>query len=1007
MRCRATVGVLAFLLTAIPIPAGAERLPVKTYTTADGLPNNYVQRIVSDSRGFIWFCTREGLSRYDGYVFANYGLDHGLPSAVVNDVLETRDGTYWVATSRGLARFDSAGAPRRMFVSVLPDEAGLLHATSLLEDREGRIWVGTMRGLFYVSSDGTHLVRRTLGTEQGPEVLSLAAGTAGVVWAGANLGLYRVSASRADLFTTRHGLPGSFVPAVTLDRRGDVWIGTASGLARLRLDVAGDVTKPVVQAVQEGVPFGGIVRIIERHDGTVWVASTGGLAELDAKGTNVIRAYSAGRELDRTNVNFVAEDRHGYLWLASAVGATKILPGGFTLFGAADAVPWGASLVLDKRGELLVMDAGGPELRLLQFDGRRFASGRLPLTRAQASWGWNQMFLVDRQGDWWIGTRTGVLRYRGIERVEQLARATPWAAYTRAHGLAAEVVIRLFEDSRGDVWIATVNEGRPEQRNGLSRWRRATGKMEHFAASAGLPLDQFFVSALAEDRGGGVWIGLAGEGGLARFADEQFTRFIAPGGAIGSVRNLLVDSRGRLWAAVSGGGLVRSDAPASAQPILAKYSTSNGLSSNIVTAIAEDAEGRIYASTARGLDRLDLVTGQIKTYRAGDGLLVGEVLAALRDRTGALWFSYISGVVRLVPTGENRGAPATMLITRVQVSGDALPISPLGQSRISDVDIAAGRNLQIEFVAPGSGPTDGRRYQHQLQGGDGRWSLPSDYREVTYANLMPGTYRFSVRAVDSNGATSREAAFAFTVLAPIWQRWWFASSMIALVVVAGHLLYRRRVVRLLEVARMRTRIATDLHDDIGANLTRIAILSEVVRRQPRDAGTVDNQLASIASVARESVTSMSDIVWAISPERDTLGDLVRKMREYAGEMFTDRPLVFEASSVGSERALPPAVRRELYLIFKEAANNAARHATAAAVRILIRVDRGGLELEITDDGPGFDVTASAGRGNGLGNMRKRAERLGGWLSVTSSRSSGTTIRLRVPTARLQQPYLNA
>ena len=1006
MRCRAEVGLLAFLLTAIPLPAGAQRLPVKTYTTADGLPNNHIQRIVSDSRGFIWFCTREGLSRYDGYGFTNYGLDHGLPSAVVNDLLETRDGTYWVATSRGVVRFDSAGAAGRMFVSVLPDDVGSLQATSLLEDRDGRIWVGTMRGLFYVSSDGAHLVRWTLGSDDHPEILSLAAGTAGVVWAGANLGLYRVSPFGTNLFTTRHGLPGNVVPAVTLDRRGVVWVGTASGLTRLQLDDAGDVTKATVQGVQEGVPFGGIVSIIERRDGTVWVAATHGLAELDGEGTKAIRAYSAGRELDRANVNFVAEDRQGYLWLASAVGATKILPGGFTVYGAADAVPWGASLVLDKRGELLVMDAGGPELRLAQFDGRRFASGRLPLTRAQASWGWNQMFLVDRQGDWWIGTRTGVLRYRGVERVEQLATATPWTAYTRSHGLAAEVVIRLFEDSKGDVWIATVPEGHHDQRNGLSRWRRATGTMEHFAASAGLPLDQFFVSALAEDPGGGVWIGFAGEGGLARFADGQFTRFSAPGGAIGSVRNLLVDSRGRLWAAVSGGGLVRSDAPASAPPVFARYSTSNGLSSDIVTAIVEDTEGRIYASTGRGLDRLDLVTGEIKTYRAGDGLLVGEVLAALRDRTGALWFSYITGVVRLVPTGQDRSASAAVLITRVQVSGDPLPISPLGQSRILDVDIAAGRNLQIEFVAPGSGPTDGRRYQHQLQGGDGRWSLPSDHREVTYANLMPGTYQFSVRAVDSNGATSPEAAFAFTVLSPIWQRWWFVTSMIGLVVVAGHLLYRRRMARLLEVARIRTRIATDLHDDIGANLTRIAVLSEVVRRQARDVGTVDTQLASIASVARESVTSMSDIVWAISPERDTLGDLVRKMREYAGELFTDRLLEFEAPSAGSERTLPPAVRRELYLIFKEAANNAARHATAAAVRILIRVDPSGLELEIIDDGPGFEVTASAGQGNGLGSIRKRAERLGGRLSITSIRGSGTTIRLHVPTARLQQPYLN-
>jgi len=1015
--CRRSARSLIVLVLALPALARAERLPVKAYTTADGLANNIVNRIVRDSRGFLWFCTREGLSRFDGYGFTTYGIEHGLPSAVVNDLLETHDGIYWIATSKGLARFDPLGSAiessrnqQRMFTTYIPDtDARTHHVTSLLEDRAGNVWLGTWAGLYRFQSDGTGRINPASGNIATLEINCLMEDASGVLWAGASGGIYRLGPGQGiERYTVGEAFPQRDIQSLLADREGRIWVGSRSrGLGWLALDPHSH--RPVVGGVyttRDGLPANWINHILQRSDGSLWAGTAAGLVQLlPANGGYRFRTYTEAHGLTSSQVISAAEDRHRNLWIGTNLGATKILPGELTIFGKADGLPSAASLFQSGTGDLMVMDGGGRVWCVNRFDGQKFVATRLPLSRGEASWGWNQMFLVDRAGHWWIGTRAGVLRFHNVTSVEQLARAAPSARYTRRQGLAADVVIRLFEDSHGDVWIGTVGEGRP---NGLSRWERTTGAFHHYVERDGLPpLDRFFVSSFAEDREGGLWIGFSGDGGLVRHRDGRITRFAADAGVPpGSIRNLLIDSRGGLWAPSYGGGLVRVEAPAADRPAFTSYTTAQGLSSNEVGAVVEDSAGRIYAGTARGLDRLDLATGSIKSYRAGNGLLLGHVQAALRDRTGALWFSYNSGLVRLVPASDAPSVAPSILITAVHVAGQGRAVSALGQTDLSYFELPAGRNpLQIDFVSPGSGPAEGLGYQLKLEGADESWSRPADHRSVTYANLAPGAYRFLVRAVNADGVlSSTTAGFSFTIVSPIWQRWWVMSLAALICAAAGHALYRYRVSRLLEVATMRARIATDLHDDIGANLTRIAVLSEVVRRHNRDgAAPVDGHLASIATVARESVTAMSDIVWAISPDRDSLHELARKMREHAEEVFAagDIRLAFDLPDAARDARLGVNMRRDIYLIFKEAVNNAARHAGCSRVDVELRFDSARLTLTVTDDGTGFDPDAGSD-GNGLLNMRRRAERLAGTLGIVSG-PGGTTVRLEVPFRKTRQP----
>ncbi|HZI48177.1 MAG TPA: ATP-binding protein, partial [Pyrinomonadaceae bacterium] len=243
------------------------------------------------------------------------------------------------------------------------------------------------------------------------------------------------------------------------------------------------------------------------------------------------------------------------------------------------------------------------------------------------------------------------------------------------------------------------------------------------------------------------------------------------------------------------------------------------------------------------------------------------------------------------------------------------------------------------------------------------------------------------------------AIITFRVLPPIWLRWWFLTLAALAVGFIVYTVYRYRMKRLLEVANMRTRIATDLHDDIGANLTRISILSEVAKQQFGNGHDKSrNPLTSIAEIARESVASMSDIVWAIDPQRDSLRDLVRKMRQHADEVFTLRNIDLEFNASEQDLKLGVNLRRDLLLIFKEAVSNAARHANCSRVVIDLTVDNGRLLLRLSDNGRGFDPTAESA-GHGLISMQRRTQRLGGTYEIDSVQNRGTMISVNLPLAK--------
>ena len=813
--------IVIFILLLAVAQSRAEQLPIRTYTTADGLPRDQVRKIVTDPRGFLWFCTNDGLSRFDGYEFVNYSVAQGLPHRVVYDLLITQKSDYWVATSAGVARFNAfAATPDSKFKTYVPTQRrDSEFITDLYEDGFETIWVGTGNGLFRLHevSGNWQFEYVSLGEKSDEEldVTSMVEGSPGVLWVGTEQGLFRrFPDGRAERFTTADGLPHPHVRDLLKDPDGIVWVATGLGLCRLVSDVRpGQSIVSRRYTKKDGMLTENINALFRTSTGWLWLGTTLGLSEFSPDplpGGGQFINYGREHGLSDTALRSIAEDHDGNLWLGSeSGGAMKVIRRGFTSYSEADGLEHGriAAIGEDRSGELYVLTGSfkAPSFHIHPFDGRRFKNIRVNLPAdVVPTWGWNQLFVHDRDQQWWIPTTNGLFQFPALRSFKDLGKARPLKVFTQQNGLSGSEPFRVYEDSRGDVWISIISNAAESY---LNRWERGTGTIHSYSKEIASRADSA-PTAFQEDRKGNVWIGFYW-GGLARYRDGKFDSFTkADGVPAGLIRALHLDAKGRLWIASTEGGLARVDDPTQDRPSFVRYTAKEGLSSDQITCITEDQWGRIYVGTGNGVDRLDPETGRVKRYTIADGLPNGFVNVAYRDRNNALWFGTLQGLSKLVAANDDGPSqPPPILIQQVRVAGNDLPLPELGVTELADLEFEASKNqFEIKFVSLGFRSGDVLRYQFMLEGADNDWGTPINQRAVNYANLRPGSYRFRVRAVNADGIVSSEpASLAFTIVPPIWQRWWFIGLVVLLLLALTHLIYKYHTRRLIELERVRTR----------------------------------------------------------------------------------------------------------------------------------------------------------------------------------------------------------
>jgi signal transduction histidine kinase/sugar lactone lactonase YvrE len=743
------------------------------------------------------------------------------------------------------------------------------------------------------------------------------------------------------------------------DHAGRLWFGTlGSGVhvhdpaSNAYAHFAADPANPdsllsnIVLAMHEDMSF------------NVWLATGSGLNTVDLKPHKFsLWDPGPGRMLTPGAVTAIFEDSRGNLWVGTEAGLTCLpsnmsppvryhhVPSDPRSLGEGTVTsilehPSGMLWVGTLGGGLHTIDLSTGDLRTFRHNDRDSSS----LSSNNVS-----SVYVDREGALWIGTSGGGLNMKmgdtGMFRSFLFSPRTERGLTNR--------VSHMLEDSRGNFWVTMV--GRP-----LTLFHRASGNFEVIPSAPGN------CNALAEDNEGNLWV--ATINGLYRMNVQ--TREVTDMSREGifpreELKSMVLDTAGNIWLGWFG-GLYRFTPPPASVP---------------------HQHYTVFDST--------------------DGLPPGQFMhrAAWRTRSGELIFGNAYGVVRFDPSSlVINMTPPPVAITSLRVFDEPLPDASYLQSG-SAIRLSHDQNLlSFQFASLDLTRPSKNKYLYTLEGFDNRWTSAEGHPTVRYTNLHPGEYVFRVRGANADGVWNEAgSSVTLTILPPFWATWWFRAVAIIIAVAGLYGMHRYRVEQLLTMERIRTHIAMGLHDDVGADLTRITLFSNAARQRLGDEGKADPQLLSllgdITSISREAVDSMADIVWAVNPKNDSFDQLVIRMKTYAARLLEAHGIDYEVvfpESIASLR-VPLEFRRNMFLIFKEALSNCVRHSKANTVRIGISREKETLVMEIADNGKGFHKEQV--RGNGLRNMQRRAEELHGRLEIVSGESSGgTSVILRATPA---------
>ena len=996
----------AILLIVAATNLGARRLPIQVFTSSQGLPRNSVTCLVPSPTGLLWICTSEGLARFDGSRFRVFGPGEGLPSWRIRDLVPSRKGGYWVVTDRGVCRLPAGSRiGERCNLLALDHPAGEFGDGRLLESSSGDTWVATSRGLLRVSANGRTLERTAFPLSPDDAINTLAESPTGTLLVGTQKGVleWQPGAPARDL-TQSIGVAGTgkLLPVTPQDGAGkllrvspqEIWMAGSEAIYRL--------TFQAERRSLERMPIqdpGSFTTLLRSRDGSIWAAVDSGPGSAGirrvATGADgqllVAEAYTQADGLPPARIYLLAEDAYGNLWGATnGSGIFRIGSSGFVSYDSNDGLGSGtvAAVFEDPAGRLCVSAAvtgKGPGILIRQGNRFEFSPLRHPDWQNDFGSGWGQVLVPAHDGEWWWAAGRTLLRYPKVARTEDLARAKP-EAYDAGSPLGCADVFRVMEDSAGDIWVSCLG---PET---FTRWDRKTGRFHRWSSAEGWTGHE--ATVIRDGPGGHLWVGTYDD--LLRFHNGRFESFrLTVGPPAPFVTDVLVDHIGRVWIATWHAGLFRCDNPDDPVPVFRSYTVREGLSSNSTASLIEDRAGFIYTGTVRGVDRIDprapIESRRVRHFTPADGLPDSEPSAVFRDRQGHLWFGALHGLAEFDPSKATLQQPPEVYVSRVRVRGEDFPLPWEGVRSLS-LDLSASRNqVEIEYAGLDLRSPNSLRYQYRL--GNSPWSDPVEQLSVNYASLPRGSSRFEVRAVDADGQVSQQpAGIDLFVQSPVWLRWWFLTAMTGAIAGVVALLYNYRVRHLLAIERLRTRIATDLHDDMGASLSQISILSELARK-----GAEPQLLSDIAEIARTLVADMSDIVWAISPRHDRFDVLVHRMRRFASDTLGGRniDLKFETTRLAGDSAVPLEIRRPLYLVFKEAVNNVARHSGGSKADIQLAHDGANLKLTVEDDGRGFDRRGRY-EGEGLASIARRMREIGGSAEWDSQPGRGTRFTAILP-----------
>lgn len=1024
ISCLLTCQLLPAFLVAQPIPHFIEQL-----TTEEGLSSNTITDITQDDQGFLWIATPDGLNRFDGTDITQYYHRNNSNSLPHNYIycLKKLPGNYLaIGTQGGLSFYNGNDGIFHNFYYQSNNGLDPYNNTiiGLESDANGNLWA-LSRSCIFIFDPQRHLKKVIPSDFTAARAVHERVSFAEKIWplSDGDVLLYlhndwclysQQTGSLADAvhsprlqqlaflkdldLPVSRRQPFSSFAASHLFKVFDKYFLALRGNHLMLFDEYGrDCGRcpfpynkyPYILWSQQIAPIdsGKVLFLFHNY----------GLATLSFswRGQRPILDSLSPQFLSDHEYKTALRDLQGNWWLATTRdGLQKIVPARQCFTG---------SPLIDRsshrpiRYEAISFSRAARRLWVATY-GDGFFSIDLTTYRQQqyrlrntgndtwANFVWN---LRQVNADTlWIGTQAGLFWYSLSSRSNGRLPAYPG----KPLALDETAITTQFRDSHGLIWMG-LGKG-----SGLCCFDSARRSFRYYPANSadGYPLR--YPTGIAESKAGDLWLTNDASNDLVRWqrSSGHFTIVSLPAAAqrhIGPLNGIGIEGDSVLWLASVTCGLLKFN-PATLS--LAVYGHEKGLPSSHTGSLFEDSTGSIWLVTDGGLACLRRNTERFINYTAGNGLPMTCLTADFfyDTATRLLYNGGHGGYFCFRPAEINPGGrPPRTLITSVLVNGK--PRMPGNNGAASFP--AQENDITIRYAAVDLTDAASIRYAYRLTGVDTGWVMADRQRQINFSHLAPGSYTFLVRAAASNGIWSQyPAGFSFRINPPFTQTGWFYALLFLASGSVAWLLYRYRLGQLRRARQIRSEISRNLHDEVGANLTNISLSSLLAQKQLHNEAAVGQLLERIYQDSQQVSESMREIVWSINPDIDTLGEALPRMVHYASILLEARGIELEAVVAPDVERLKLNMqeRHDVYLIFKEAVNNMARHSKATRALIHFHLSGRFLIMTVHDNGSGFD-THSPGWQNGLKNMQERARQHQWQLEISSGPRHGTTITLNI------------
>ncbi|MDP1676056.1 MAG: two-component regulator propeller domain-containing protein [Bacteroidota bacterium] len=1029
MRYRQIVTVIAiFFELCIPAVAQFRSMMFGRFTIENGLSNNSINNIIQTKDGFLWIATKDGLNRYDGQSFKHYKHDpsqkKSLPENYVNSLLESSDGTLLVGTwGGGLCLYNNH---QETFTRIDGAESADDYIQCMFEDSKGFIWFGTVNGGLNKLDLKTQKIisyRKNFPNSRpfpSNNIMCIVEDDKKNLWVGTgDAGLLKFNYETQTIlqFTNQpsdnNTISNNIVLSIFNDRNIGFWVGTQSGFDRFDVALQRWNHFPEIPKKVQPLLTTPVSQILKDRLGRLWVGTYeyAGLFLVEDVGTASPQVLHLRRENDNLTsiisdrIRWLYEDRQNNIWVGTEDGLAKLpVTQPFYQYRHLPLRPTSLhgrviSSIYEGVNEMLWVGLGGNGLDQIDLRNKTITHHTQDSKNSANTLSNNVITSIyeDQDGILWIGTTGG-----GLNKFHPKANRMEHYFHNEhdTTSLRNNWVQQVLETTQEELLVAS--EG------GLQIFdrKRETFKIYLPDIINGITLPKTFSpNALFEDRDGTLWIGTWLDG-LFRYNPKTkiLNQYMPDGNDPSSISSSKItaiteDSHGYIWLGTHSGGFNKFDKVTGK---FHRYSMFNGLPNDVVFGILEDDHGFLWISTMNGLAKFNPNTETFRVYDESDGIVHNQFnwRAYYKNKKRVMYFGGINGFVSFHPDSiKIDSVPPIVAITSFKIFDKE---ASLQQSLTETKEIILNHDenfFSIEFTVLDLAPLHKHQFEYMLEGVDPQWVNSGIRRTAFYTNIQQGTYSFLVKASNTDGVWGQPIVLKIVILPAWWMTWWFKLLVLVFLLSGGILIYEYRVNQLLEIERIRFNIASDLHDEIGSNLSSISVDSQMLM-QSKVFTEKERELSSdISRTAKETVEAIRDIIWFINPKHDIGEDIIFKMKETASKILVGIHWTFDVSPDIRFDTFDLEVRRHIFLIYKETLTNVVRHSKATQCSIEAAKNGNHVRIVIQDNGVGFNVQ-SVKKNNGLANIYHRAEKIQATIVLTSEEEKGTRLELSISTKNI-------